>query len=231
MKNFFKNKREIIAVASFLSVIVICIYLVIIPLLKRITSVKDEMESVAISQNFRREKLNELSEISRRYAEISEQQKKIDILLNKDQTISLLGKLERLAQETKSGITISILANPRQAVADNAKTAVKKEATLIDSLPSRDYLEMKISLVGDYNGLMKFVGSLENLEYYSDIIGISITHAFDVTAGSKNGADKKGNVLNPFDKQASTANSAVPASLKNGRELDMTLDVVFYSER
>ncbi len=49
--------------------------------------------------------------------------------------------------------------------------------TVLGSLPSQEYLQMKIELKGDYNSIIKFIDFLENLEYYCDIVAIQMRNA------------------------------------------------------
>lgn len=230
-KDFLKNQREKIAAASFFLIIGGFVYFVVVPLLGKITSIKDEIEAGTIKQEMVIQRFNELPKIRQQYSEIMGQQEDVDVLLNKSQAVILIERLEKLAQDTNNKIVISTQEDLPQKVQATAKGKSDSSATiLVDSLPSKDYLKFKISLSGDYDGLYRFVSSLETLEYYSDITEISIGHpAADGSSGSS--ATRNSDVLNPFGNQSAASESSAVFSKKDSGKIDTSLGVVFYVKK
>ena len=148
----------------------------------------------------------------------------------------LIERLEKLAQETNNTIAITIQDAPQQknlpiAPVAAPGTAPVSDNALLDSLPSKDYLKLTIMLTGDYNGLFKFISSLESLEYYSDITLINISHLIDNADANTVTSSGGSGVLNPFNpKDVSTSVTPAPAK-KIGNKLSASLEVVFYSKK
>ncbi len=236
MKKFLKTQREIIALALFFLIVGVLAALVILPLLRKITAIKDEIEQGAIKQNITNQRLFDLPKIGKQYTEINNQQDKINILLDKQQAVALIERLEKLAQETNNTIAITIQDAPQQknlpiAPVAAPGTAPVSDNALLDSLPSKDYLKLTIMLTGDYNGLFKFISSLESLEYYSDITLINISHLIDNADANTVTSSGGSGVLNPFNpKDVSTSVTPAPAK-KIGNKLSASLEVVFYSKK
>ncbi len=239
MKKFLKTRREIIALALFFGVVGLLGFLVVMPLLAKIAEIKNGIEQGIIKQNIGNQRLTELPKIRQQYEEMNSQQEKIDILLDKQQVVTLIERLEKLAQDTNNIIAISIKDNSQQKVVpapSGNKTASTTENALLNSLPNKDYLQLTISLTGDYSGLYKFIASLESLEYYSDILSVSISHLVgsDVSGNATNSVVTNGGngSLNPFNSQVGTSPSVFPVSLKkNGNKLSTSLQVAFYSKK
>jgi hypothetical protein len=232
MKKFLKNQRELIALAAFLIVVSLLGYFVVKPLFSKIVITKNDIEEVAIKQDIKKQRLNELPRISQQYAEISDQKDKTDILLDKQQAVVLIERLEKLAQETNNKISISIQGDVPQQKNSSASSNARNnpEATaLIDALPSKDYLKLRISLLGDYNGIFGFINKLENLEYYSDITGININHETQSELSSSGTGNF--DVSNSFETKSSSAkNNTGKNAMNGGYGLAAFLDVVFYSK-
>ena len=231
MKKILKNQREVVAFLVFLLILGGLVRFALFPLLERITSIKDEMEAGSITQSVKKQRLNELPKMKQQYEEIKDQQKQLEILFSKDQAIVLIEKLEKVAQEANDKITISIQEDSTQAVQPQPnKGKVDPMATiLVDSLPSKDYLSLKISLIGEYAGIFKFINSLETLQYYCDITGINFSHLTDSDlATMENGAGNSG-ILNPFSSQVQVGKKTI--AVKNNPKLTASLDVVYYLKK
>ena len=93
-----------------------------------------------------------------------------------------------------------------------------QEDVLTNDLPNENYLQFEIVLNGDFNTIGRFVKSLENFEYYCDIVGLQIRNSTEVTSS-------KSSQGNPFNESGDSRDS----QNKNGK-LEATLDVVFYTE-
>ncbi len=227
MKKFLKKQREFIAVTLFFLVLGVVGYFAVVPLLKKITATKDAIEENKIKQEMKKQRLQELPKIAQQYDEVNRQQKKIDILLDKQQAVVLIERLEGLAQETNNKIQIVAQEDPQsKKTAESKSKTAPKVIALIDTLPRKDYLKLKVTLTGDYNGVLKFIHSLESLEHYADIIELNIGQVVSdkqTASISKLGTDS----VNPFDSQA--GGQSDPAVVGSG-QLEAVLTVVFYSK-
>lgn len=228
MKNFLKKQKEYIALALFLIMIFGLLHFVVIPLLGKIDGIKNVMEEATLKQEIKKQRLEELPKIREQYSEIENQQEKIEVLLSKKQAVALIERLEKLAQDTGNKISISIQEDaPKKSAPIGSLKKDSPETTLVDSLPSKNYLRLKIILLGDYSGIFRFISSLETLEYYSDIVSINIGQVTDEQTvfgqSTSNGFD----VASPFNAQNS--DSAI-VSKKSAGKLSASLETVFYSK-
>ncbi|NTV40810.1 MAG: hypothetical protein HGA61_00855 [Candidatus Moranbacteria bacterium] len=226
MKKFLKNQREYIAVVIFFGIFFILGYFVIVPLLAKVASIKNEIEEATNKQDIKKQRLSELPKLRQQYEEIKNQQGKIDVLLSKKQAVNLIEKIEKLAQETNNEVVISIQDDlQKQAPVPVSAKPNSAEISLENSLPSKNYLKLKIDLIGDYENLVKFINNLETMEYYSDIIGISIRPSIE---GSFATEAKNSDVLNPFS--SGTYLPKLTTSKKVAGKLLASWEVVFYSK-
>ena len=227
MKRFFQKQREAIIILSYIVAIAALVYFVILPLLARINLVGDQIQEKTLQQQIVEKQLNDLPKMEEQYNYLSKNEGLIDVLLDRNNAVALIEKLEKLAENSGNKITISVqetsVQSSQMQVAQKtaSKSSAKKDApeTIIDKLPSADYLQMKISITGDYNAIENFISTLENFEYYSDIIGIQIRQG-EAGEGLKNGS--------LFD-SAPVADKKTDNIIEK-KELEAVLDVVFYTK-
>ncbi len=224
MKNFFKKQREIIIILAYAGIFAGLVYLVILPLLARINSVNDQIQEESMKQEVVRQQLGELPKLQEQYDVLGKDADLVNVLLDKNNAVVLIERLEKIAQDSNNKITISVKNAPveQKSMSTTASTTASN-VTLKNSLPSSDYLEMDITLDGSYNTIMNFVDSLESLEYYADIVGIRIVQK---TASSKSLEYGVANlsVLN------SKNNTVISDSAASG-DLEASLDAVFYTKK
>ncbi len=231
MKKFLKNQRELIALAIFLLVLAGLVQFAALPLLAKITAIKDEIEAGNITQSVKKQRLDELPKMKQQYEQIKDEQKQLDVLLGKEQTIVLIEKLEKIAQDTNNTIAIIIQEDSAQGKVDPAV------AVLVDGLPSKDFLNLKISLTGDYDGVFKFVSSLETLQYYCDVVGVNFSRQTESSSTSAASASVPNNsgILDPFGAPSSVGKTVVGNTptvvAKNMPKLSSTLNLVCYLKK
>lgn len=160
------------------------VYFFVLPLKAEITNRRDGLQEEISNKEGKQKKILEIPKIKEQFLTVQNESKDMDVLLKRDDAVVLMEKLEKLAEETGNEIKIGVLDNdPNGKIAAAAKSKAKTDKnkakepakTIIDQLPTdTDLLEIKISLVGKFNDILKFINRLENMEYYSDIIGIEI---------------------------------------------------------
>lgn len=226
MKNFFQKRREIIAICAYFGVVFVVVYFAIMPLMKKIEEKNNEIQEEKINQEIVRKRMEELPGIQKQYEILKSSDDLSGILLDKNNAIVLIEKLEKVAEQT--GNTISIEVQDAVAV-DPKKTASKGKVTsdniLVSELPSSDYLQLKIKLNGKYEAILNFIQSLENFEYYGDIIEIQITKDADKVKAQPMQQAADFGVANPF---ISNTDTTKIVKIENDK-LNASLSVVFYS--
>ena len=219
MKTFLNKQREILAIFFYIVFIAGLIYLVILPLITRIADMGNQIQQENAKQESARKHINELPKIQKQFQDLQSKNDLMNILLNNDRAVVLIEKLEKLAASTNNQITISVKDNTASKSIPAKKTETTTK-TLVELLPNPDYLQMKISLDGDYNSIVKFVRLLEKFEYYADIIAIRINKS-DI-------ATSKEIMLGNSSGVVSTDNSVSSENIVSDK-LTAALDVVFYT--
>lgn len=222
MKKFFQKQREVIVILVYIGVIAMLICFVILPLITRISSTKDQIQEEYVKQEINQQQISELPKIEEQYNVLQSNGKLIDVLLDKNDAVPLIEKLEKLAQDSNNKISISIQDTKDQKnAAITISGNIDTTSDLVKNLPSADYLQMQITLTGNYNAVVQFVHSLESFEYYCDIVAIQIKQKEE----DNNTAEMS--MINPF-------NSKLPTSINkisNLNNKEASLAVVFYTKK
>lgn len=152
------------------------IYFVILPLIAKINGLNDQIQEENLNQESVKLHIAQLPKIQQQYQALKNNMELENVLLEKEKAVPIIEKLEKMAENTNNEITIkvqeSLVAEPVRKV--TKKVADSTDSALVDGLPSPNYLEMKITLNGEYNSVVRFISMLERFEYYSDIISIQI---------------------------------------------------------
>lgn len=220
MKKFLKNQKIIVTIIAYAILVVVLFYFIILPLVSKIGEIKDQIQEGNLNQEMLREKLAELPKIKQQYDALEEHRSLEDVLLDKNNPVALIEKLEKVAQESNNKIKISAQNLESEKKVSNIKSKKVLEETLVSKLPSTEYLQMQISLTGFYNNIINFINKLEGTIYYFDIIGIKIRQ-------SEENANYNSNL---FD-QRSPSDSKKTAEEPREKILEAILDVVFYTKQ
>jgi hypothetical protein len=221
MKNFFQKQRELLAVVAYVGVIAGLIFLVIFPLLSKINKVNDQIQEESMKQDIAKQQLGELPKLGQQYKKLQENEGSINVLLDSNKAVTLIERLENIAQDSGDKIEISIQNSQIQKNIANMSGKAAADNALVLGLPSADYLQMQISLTGNYNSIVKFIGQLENAEYYSDIISIKIKQLASISSSG---------TANPFNSGSTSDPNKVVAKYNPG-DIAAILDVVFYTKK
>jgi hypothetical protein len=228
MNNFLKKYREAIAILVYAALIGSVVYFVVAPLKREITNRRDGLQEEISNKEGKQKKILEIPKIKEQFLTVQSESKDMEVLLKRDDAVILMERLEKLADETGNEIKIGVLDNDSNgkiaaAAKSKAKTDKNKEPakTIVDQIPTdTDLLEIKISLIGNFNDIVKFIERLENMEYYSDIIGIEI---------KKN--DTKNTVESPLAVPDPFATKQTEQKVADPNKLIGELDTVFYLKK
>ena len=221
MKKIFQKQREIITIFAYVGVVLVLVYFVILPIISKIEGVNDQIQEESIKQEIVKQQLGELPKIQQQYNNLQENEGLIDVLLNKDKAVVLIESLEKIAQNSGNKIEISLQNSQLQKNVAVVTTKSNSDDTLINALPSADYLQMQILLTGNYNKVIDFISRLENMEYYSDITGIEM---------KQSEPSNNVGIISPFNLSSTTSSKKISDQYTPG-DLEATLDVVFYTKK
>jgi hypothetical protein len=146
-------------------------------LVKRIRNKVNEIQSQKVDQENTNKRISEIPKLEKQSELVKEKEDLISNLLNKDDAVNLIEEIEGLAEKTGNKVAIEISENSEKKqtkTAADKKDESKNKKTLLDKLPSDNYLKLNIKLNGKYDSIVNFIEKLENLKYYSDIISIKI---------------------------------------------------------
>lgn len=221
MKKIFQKQREIIIIFAYIVAVTMLVYFVVLPLLSKIEEANNQIQEESMKQEIIKQQLGELPKIQQQYDALQENEGSVDILLDKDNAVTLIEKLETLADNCGDKIEISVQNSQLQKNIVVATIKTSTEDTLINALPSTDYLQMQIVLTGNYNEAIDFIRKLESMEYYSDITGIKI---------KQNEQTIDVGVANPFSSNSTTDVQKI-SDKSNLENIETTLNVVFYTKK
>jgi hypothetical protein len=174
MKFLFKYKI-IFASVAYLGVIWASFFFIISPLIGRVISEANKTQEDILDRESEKKRMEDLPKLKGQYEMVTSEENKIKISLTKDKAINLIKSLETLADKTGNKISIAIDEKTPVVVGKNSTDKNAKKTNIVDDLPKLNYLKLKITLVGNYNDMVNFMTKLENLDYYSDVISISIS--------------------------------------------------------
>jgi hypothetical protein len=228
MKNFLSKQSEIVAILVYAGVVACLGYFFIVPLIGRIGDKSNQIQEDSLKQESARKHLAELPNIEQQSKKLQENGDSVDILLDKNNAVVLIEKLEKLADSTGNKITISVLQDSVvQPSTPVAKSKTKAVDTLIGGLPSQNYMQMKIILVGEYNSIRNFMRLLENFEYYNDVIDIQIVQSDTVSSSAGAGSASTGGMMgSPFN--AVPNDVAIKPTDTSKNVLSASVNTVFY---
>jgi type IV pilus assembly protein PilO len=110
---------------------------------------------------------------------------KFDVLMvnDDDSKVRLFSTLEEMATATGNQNIVLSVKKPSPQKSKDAK-----EATIITPQVD-DYLNINVTLVGNYNDLIAFLRKIENMSYMTDILSIKTAKTVDATAKRNNADD------------------------------------------
>jgi hypothetical protein len=213
MINIWKKYNILINIAGFLVVLVLVLFFVIFPLQTSIQKNSDEIQRNIINSEMNRSRVSKIPEMEKVETAFAENKNNLNIILNSENEVDFIKKIESLAEETGNKIDLKI----DETGSKNQKPAVasKDPSDIKNNLPYAKYLSIQINLEGDYSGALNFIHKLENMNYYVNIISLNMVKSLQ---------DK---TTNNGDKASPFRNNAIATG---GDVLKSTLGVIVYLE-
>lgn len=228
MINLIKKRREIFILLAY-AILISCLgYFVIKPLIININTIRDDIQKESLIQEYKKIGISNLAKMKSQYEIIDENYDLANILLDKNNAIDLIEKLESLANRTENNIEISIAENQQQNVVktstQNKKGVVDNTDLILKSLPIKDYLQIKIDINGNYNSIIDFVDNLQKFEYYADVISLKIQKNNEILSNST-----QRNIFYKENDKNNNSDNIEKKSKEGG--VNASLDVVFYAKK
>ena len=176
----------------------------VVPFYGHIREIRDEIQQFYAGREHRNEQFSRLPDIRNQFDAVRKDEGSLDILLTRGRIVDFIKVLEGLAQETDVTIAIKSEENPEvakkkaPAKTDGTETEAKTEQvkkTLVEQLPSDQYISLKLTLTGDYASLLAFLHKLETAPFALDVTSIDIhPRNTETKTPSSSSPDRK----NPF---------------------------------
>jgi uncharacterized protein YxeA len=223
-----KYKKYIIGIIIALIVWCFSIFCAVF-LLKKINFRVDEIQEKITKQENEKKKMQEMPKFQNQNELIKEKESSIPVLFSKDNAVTLIEKLENLAQETNNQIEIQlsddISGDRPKSTASNEKNSKEKtkDTSIMGNLPSQNYLDIKVKLTGDYDGFVEFLNKIENLDYYSDVVSLQIIAKDEASEQTQ---------ANPFlNSGIGKAQSDSGSNKNNQKETISNIEILYYIQK
>lgn len=173
MKDFWKKYNIWITIAGFLLLIVAAWIFALVPIRKSIESNSDEAQRKIIDGEMYVERVSKISEMEKTRSLLAENESNLRVFLDKNSEVDFIKKIEDIAAETGNKVSLKI-EDESAAPKTKAAASKKNEDEIKKSLPKIEYLSMSISLEGNYEQAVNFLHKIENMNYYVDVLSISM---------------------------------------------------------
>lgn len=200
MKAFFSTYRFWITLLGFAALLGLLFWFGARLLWKSNFQLMNRLQELAVEEEILKAQTGRLSELREQAKIIRASRDRLSVVVPKDRIVDLIERLEQLAGQTGVAVTIESTSGVSQQLqmarkAKPAKTAEpkepadeadgdaptptdpKKEAvpeTIVEHLPSDQYVEVTLHVTGEYAPLIAFLKKLEVLPYYVDVVDMRI---------------------------------------------------------
>lgn len=226
--NFFKKHNLYITIAVLLLVWCFFIFLILRPSLENLKNDFDTVESKKLDIIIEDEKLSKASYLKENFNKIKEEDTDLNVVFFKDDIVYLAKELETIAESSNNEIEISVLDDEKMETISK-KSAIEKENEILKSLPTKEIFQIKISLQGDYNSLLKFLNKLKSLRYYNVVYDFSLkSEKIKIEAKVQEGSSGSNSGFISTPANGIGINRTIEAEEK--LVLNSELNVIFYSK-
>lgn len=221
MKYFWKKYKTCLVLSIYLFSMGAIFFFAGRPMILKIEEKNNKIQEKITDQENKKEKLSNLPAIRKQFEMINDQEDKTGLSLAGENVVDLVEKVEKISEETDNKIEIELFEDKEDAKSADKqkKTAKKEEKRLTESLPGENYIRMKISLIGEYDGFINFLRKLENMEYYSDVVSFKLSVAKE---------DIFSKTDNPFEDDISGESRIV---VEEGKMISSEIEAFFYTEK
>lgn len=221
MKNVIKKYKLAINVIGYLFMIGAITFFVIKPALGSIKENKDNIQKLILDQEIKEKRIAEIPELEGAYEEVAKQSERINYFFTEDKAVELIEGIEDLARDTGNTVIIEVLENKEDKVTrgTNTENTKEAEANIMDDLPMKDFIHLKINLGGSYDSLVNFITKLEAMKYYSNVVALNSVN--EVKTKAVEGAVK--------EKPDALTTEVAPTATEN--VLNSSIEIVFYVKK
>jgi len=171
--NLKKGKYKIYGgVAGFFAIIILGFVFVVFPIIREIVYNSDEIQKKKIDNEINRKGIEKIPEMEKLVALFEQKTSSLEVILKKGKEIEFFRHVENLASNTGNQVELKISEVKNTTTKKDGKT---KDTSFLGTLPYKNFILMELTLTGNYDGLIKFLGKLEKNEKYVNAVGIDIS--------------------------------------------------------
>ncbi|MDR3559005.1 MAG: hypothetical protein P4L62_01240 [Candidatus Pacebacteria bacterium] len=227
MKNIWTNHRISVIVLGYAVAVAVVSYFVFWPLVADIRNTADAIQENLLDQQIDKTRLQNLAGMQKDGVDYQAEKNSLNVILDPGSEVGFIEGVEAIASNTKNAINLQIgdHSDPAQIAkmgkVNAAASKSKAPQGILDSLTHNNYYPVQINLTGDYSGLVNFIHALENMQFYVNIVSISVNK-------NQVPADSSGSVSgNIFSSQPNAGNS----NADQKEVLNTIINAVVYTQK
>ncbi len=229
MKEIFKKYKILIVTLTFLVLLLTIIFFVAKPFVNRIKEKADNIQKKKLDNQMDKKRIVQIPEMEEDEKNILGNEEEIDVILNHNGEVEFIKKLEEIAEQTGNKMTLNVdekTANSK-VKADGRKD--DKEKSILNNLSYGDYINIKITLEGNYLEFINFINKLENFRYYVNIISLDLKKNVKITEGINSEAPKSGSIFSAPNPESLPKNELEKVISKKEKDtLLSTINIIVY---
>lgn len=158
------------AIAGFLLIVSVGFIFALFPIIRGIVHNSDEIQKKKIDNEINQQGISKIPEMEALHSVVKEKEQSLRVIIEDGGEVEFFKKVESLAVETGNRIEFKI----EEGEAPKKKTK-SKEVGILESLPYKNYILMEITLLGNYENLIKFLNKLEKNEKYVNVASLNVS--------------------------------------------------------
>jgi len=174
------SKRKIVtALAVFFLIVVPACVASSVFLLRTIERKTQEVQIQNVRVQYQTDRLSHLAVLRAQYQKVISAQDLLRVLVQEQRVVTLIERIESIAAETHNEITINVVDRGKSKhISETKGEETGMQDNRIALVPGDDHsITLSLILTGTYNDFLKFINHIENMEYYADVLTISMTRA------------------------------------------------------
>ena len=176
MKEIWKKYKLWIIIFMYAGMLALIVNFVILNLMHRTQEISDEIHKKNIDKELMETRISEIPKMEKRHNLFEEKKYYLSSILEINNEVEFIKKIEILAEETNNQIELSIKGN---TLNESEKRTMRKAVNIKEDIKMKliydKYLIMDVTLRGEYEDFLNFVKKLENFQNYVNIIGFNMS--------------------------------------------------------
>lgn len=182
MKNIWTNHKISVIILAYALAVAAVGWFAFRPLLASLQNTNNAIEENLLDQQIEQTRLQNLPEMEKDWNEYQTGKSSINVILDPGSEVGFIEGIETIAANTGNTINLQIgnLVTPDQIAKTKQTTTAsggKQKAaakSILGGITYNNYFPVEIDLSGSYSGLVKFIYTAENMQFYVNIVSISV---------------------------------------------------------